>query len=108
MNAKANKLIILALFWQTALLAIPYSQAQENDSDPDELQAYNDCLAQEAREQYQLAYEECMSQGMGSDIEGGCETIAGVKSLEYESSIDYDCESLKPYKEPRPPETEMR
>lgn len=99
------RFIAVILCCQTCFLVIPQSQAEDSDqtrtnnSQQQDLQAYHDCMAQEAREQYQLAYEECESQGLGSDVDGGCETIAGVKSLEYEASIDYDCESLKPYDE---------
>lgn len=100
MKLYREKSVYILLVCYCCLLTIPRSQAQDlqtPESAQDDLQAYHDCLAREATEQYQLAYEECLSQGMGSDVEGGCETIAGVKSLEYESSIDYDCESLKPY-----------
>jgi hypothetical protein len=59
-------------------------------------QAYNDCIENEAQEQYQMALAECQSQGLGSNISGGCETLAATKSLEYEEMVDYDCNSLKP------------
>ena len=93
------KVLFILLFLSNSVFAEPELSeeyiALRNQITKEVKKPYNDCVTKESKIKYEMAVNECESQGKGINIGGGCGHVANYNK-NYRNAVNYNCEALKP------------